>query len=251
MKSLKSSNQYAGFSLTEMLSVIGIIGVLSAIAIPTLTDTSDASREAAAKRNAQNIASVYEAAHNAGLFFQQSGDDLERVISNTVNGGLADDGAFEGTYFGLSGLSAEEQNAASQYLAMNGEQLRYFPEGAPTNTGGGLSGPKGGGGIYSEIDPDEVLKINGEFDVVVGGRFMAGLPEVPEENDGTLSTLDPGDSLRQEGDGASIPENNFEPAPGSTAIDPADTASAPSQTEPKPEDSEGEEFPSGGRTTAR
>ncbi len=133
-----------------MLSVVGIIGVISAIAIPNFSGTRGASQEAVAKRNAQNIASVYESAENAGLFFR-SGTDLLATISNVVSGGIVQDGAFEGTFFGLSSLSDAEQLAASQYLVLEGERLRYSPEGSSRGLGGNTAATFGPGLLRPEF----------------------------------------------------------------------------------------------------
>ena len=48
-----------GFSLVEMLVVIAVIGIIAAIAIPSIGSINASAQTATAKRNAQNIASVY------------------------------------------------------------------------------------------------------------------------------------------------------------------------------------------------
>lgn len=68
MKNIKlNTSRKAGFSLVEMLVVIAIIGIIAAIAIPNIGNLNDSARDAAAKRNAQSVASVLNAAIAAGV----------------------------------------------------------------------------------------------------------------------------------------------------------------------------------------
>ncbi len=112
------------FSLVEMLSVIAVIGIISAIALPAITDVNESATEAAARRNAQNIASIYQSARSAGLDFYSS-DGIATTVGNVVEGGIVEAGVFEGNFFGLQGLSSKDQAAASDYLTLAGTDLLY------------------------------------------------------------------------------------------------------------------------------
>ncbi len=117
MKKQLCHSAHSAFSLVEMLSVIAVIGIISAIAIPQISRINGSAREATAKRNAQNIASVFASAQAAGLNFRES--TLSETVSRVSDGGLVPSGTFEGAYFGLA-LSNAEQTRALPYLALEG-----------------------------------------------------------------------------------------------------------------------------------
>ncbi len=148
MKSPNSHKQ-AAFSLVEMLSVIAVIGIISAIAVPGVSRINDSAREATAKRNAQNIASIYASAQAAGLSFNVGNGDVLQTIQQVIAGGTASGGVFDGAYFGLPGLSESEQLACLPYLSFQGTSLIY-------QSGSGALGTGGGGGLengLSTLDP--------------------------------------------------------------------------------------------------
>ena len=58
MKTNIVKNVKAGFSLVEMLVVIAVIGIIAAIAVPTIGNITEQANNSKAKRNAQNLASV-------------------------------------------------------------------------------------------------------------------------------------------------------------------------------------------------
>ncbi len=102
--------------------MIAVIGVISAIAIPNIGRVNESAREASAKRNAQNIASIFASAQSAGLNFLE--DSLADTVSRVAEGGLVSGGTFDGSFFGLP-LSEEEQQRALPYLDLQGQNLVY------------------------------------------------------------------------------------------------------------------------------
>lgn len=117
-----------GFSLIEMLTVIMIIGLLVAIAVPTIGNTNDAAKLSRNKRNAQNIASIFIAAQAAGVDFFAAGDKDQTVL-NVVNGGTVSSGAFAGEFFGVPGIGANERADAANYLDLEHGMLVYRADG--------------------------------------------------------------------------------------------------------------------------
>lgn len=153
MKHNKNKRE-GGFSLVEMLVVVSVIGIIAAIAIPALGNVNGKASEAAAKRNAQNIAALFNNARSVGTEF-----------SSTTKSGVVDEllagvsGAeVSGSHFKLSGLSDVEKTAALGYLTLNvgAGLMDYDP------SGGGASDydidtwtPFGGSPLYYGAHYDE------------------------------------------------------------------------------------------------
>ncbi|MEZ5299285.1 MAG: prepilin-type N-terminal cleavage/methylation domain-containing protein [Verrucomicrobiales bacterium] len=120
---LNKTAKTKGFSLVELLVVIAVIGIIAAIAIPTISGITDSADTGAAKRNAQNLASVHANAVAAGVTF--SGGDTAAVILELVSGKTATGEVFDGTVFQVPNLTTEEQGDAAAYLNLANGILYY------------------------------------------------------------------------------------------------------------------------------
>ena len=130
MKNIKLNlDRKAGFSLVEMLVVIAIIGIIAAIAIPNIGTINDSAREAAAKRNAQSVASVMNAALAAGIdtsAFSSSTTALD--IIHAAEGGVSPTtGPFRGKTFSVGSIPAADEAGVATYLGWDNtnKQVTY------------------------------------------------------------------------------------------------------------------------------
>lgn len=117
----------SGMSLTEVLTVVVILGILAAIALTAFGNMTEDTAEVARNRsNAKNLVTVFQGGETSGLSFYVDGD-LDATIDNLVTGGTATVGAFAGTYFGMPTLDEEQQDNAAEYLRLENGLLIYDP----------------------------------------------------------------------------------------------------------------------------
>ena len=105
-----------GFSLVELLVVIAVIAIIAAIAIPNIAGITNAANTAKAQRNAQNLASTYNAAIAAG--YTNAVADRAAAITAITNGITILIGNTTNT-FKVDGLTGTESTAAQSYLSFN------------------------------------------------------------------------------------------------------------------------------------
>ncbi len=128
MKTALKNNKVikAGFSLVEMLVVIAVIGIMAAIAVPTIGNMTATAKTNKAKRNAQSAASVWASAAAAGA--DLSTGTTVTLALGLLNTGVTGDTAagFGSTNFKVA-MSTTEQDLADDYLTIANGLLVYNP----------------------------------------------------------------------------------------------------------------------------
>lgn len=136
------------FSLVELLVAIAVIGILGAVAVPTISNTSDNSRIVRAKTMAQDIASVFASGQTAGAFASVA--DVPSAM-NAVGMGANGTTGLNDVRFQIAGVSATmfqslpENQRPSYYLKWEGG-LVYDDAGGAVIEGGSAGGGGAGGG---------------------------------------------------------------------------------------------------------
>ncbi|MFV1995688.1 MAG: hypothetical protein ACC661_09645, partial [Verrucomicrobiales bacterium] len=99
--------------------------IIAAIAVPNIGRINDAANESKNKRNAQNLASVCAAAQAAGLDFVAA--DVPLTTTAVILGATVNEtgNPFNGTFFGVPNLGANEKTGAEVYLGVTSGVLTY------------------------------------------------------------------------------------------------------------------------------
>ena len=128
MKTTLQSNATAphskGFSLVEMIVVIAILGIISALAVPVLASVTGQAGEASHQRNAHSLASMANNAVAAGNVEIPAATSVDEVVDLLIAGARGT-GIFEGTLFEVHNLSAADRVAAVALLSWDGGVLQY------------------------------------------------------------------------------------------------------------------------------
>ena len=106
-----------------MLVVVALIGVITAIVIPSVSKNNEATKEASARRNAQTVASVFAAAQVAGYDFSKKNgngaylNNVKEIIDAIYEGTtIQGSGPFAGTYFGISKQAEDTAKGLANFL---------------------------------------------------------------------------------------------------------------------------------------
>ncbi len=114
----KSADKMKGFTIQEMLLVILAIGILSAIALPTVGNLSGRAKVAKTKNNAQRIQTVSNTLASLGVahVIPESMGGVEATIRLLREGLNVDDPLMTEGFYQVPGLTDTEVALAAQYL---------------------------------------------------------------------------------------------------------------------------------------
>jgi len=117
-----------GLSLVELLVVISILGFLSAIAIPIISNIFNRATTAAAQQTAKQIAQAAVAATAAGNQEIMDSGSLDDAIEAVFDGLVIQIGQ-ESTSYELGQINDEHLDAAKHYLDWQDGVILFCPQG--------------------------------------------------------------------------------------------------------------------------
>ncbi len=121
-KKISSKN---GFSLAELLVVIAVIAIIATIAVPAIAGITDSAGASKNLRNAQNIATTYNAAIAAGMPATVATDVPEAVA--IIMAGTNFNVGTTMHRFSVDGLSENEASNAIGFLDFQDGTIKYAP----------------------------------------------------------------------------------------------------------------------------
>ncbi len=114
-----------GFSLLELLVMIGVIGIMVTIGVTMLGKLSDRAEATAAKSNAQQMGSVSASLSGLGIahVIPESLGGTEATCRLLRRGIQIPDGPMQGSYFSVPGVSDDDMPSVAVYLDISYKDL--------------------------------------------------------------------------------------------------------------------------------
>jgi prepilin-type N-terminal cleavage/methylation domain-containing protein len=117
-----------GFSLVEMLIVIGLIGFMASISIVYLSEQTKITQETTARANAKQFYLLASAASAAGNNPAANNSTVIQAMEKLKNGITISSGAFANREFKLPNISTQEITRAEYYLDIVNGDLTYLAD---------------------------------------------------------------------------------------------------------------------------
>lgn len=114
----------SGLSLVELLTTLAVVGIVTAVALPNITNISTSANRVKNQQNAQYIVSVASAVRAAGYTNAWADED---ALIDDLSVGINQ----RNMSFSISPLGPEEITGAKEYFYVSGNTAYYEPEGRP------------------------------------------------------------------------------------------------------------------------
>ncbi len=106
-----------GFSLVEVLAVLVVIGIITSIAIPYISNINNTSHASAARRNAQVVSSTFFVAKTAGVNLWDATSSTAAIVDNLRAGVSPLDGPFKGKMFIVPNLPSDSSPEFTEMMS--------------------------------------------------------------------------------------------------------------------------------------
>jgi type II secretory pathway pseudopilin PulG len=116
----------AGYTLVEVLTMITIISLLTAFALPRIGSLNGSASEASNQNNAQNIISMYTAGRDGG-FVKWNKTSRNACIAEVIAGKPADPASmFKGVVFRVSNIRGSALTGIYQYIGIDAKGDLFY-----------------------------------------------------------------------------------------------------------------------------
>ncbi len=117
----------AGFGLAEVVIVVAVLGVLTAIVVPAMASVSDNANAKRCQRIAQEFASLSNFAVASGSEELIASTSVAEALDQLVKG-VSGTGVFADTIYRLPNVTLADQNEAAHHLELRDSVLIYNPK---------------------------------------------------------------------------------------------------------------------------
>ena len=113
-----------GFSLVELLTVISVIGIMSALAIPSIGNVNTAATKAVNQRNAQSIVSVFQSGTSAATAWVVTSRNA--AVADVVAGRSPTTGAFTSQTFKVPNITGTDLTGTYIYIGLDASNNLFY-----------------------------------------------------------------------------------------------------------------------------
>lgn len=120
-------NGRSGFGLTELITVIAILGILAAIVLPTMGSMADSANERRCQRIAQEFSLLANNAIAAGNEELAAVSNVAQAIQ-LISDGVYGSEVFADTLFRLPNIAMADRTEAAHHLSIQNGRIVFDPK---------------------------------------------------------------------------------------------------------------------------